>query len=413
MSPKSNDEVALDMTLAAGAPSDASVLPRGASIGRYVVIDRIGEGGMGVVYAAYDPELDRRVAIKLLQASERGDRSTEGRARLLREAQAIARIAHPNVVGVHDVGTFGDGIFVAMEYVEGTTLRAWLAERPRAAREILAMFLQAGRGLAAAHAKGLVHRDFKPDNVIVGNDSRARVLDFGLAQAVAGSEAFAQSRVVPPSAESGPSLSLETPLTQTGVLMGTPLYMAPEQFLGKKTDSRTDQYSFCCALLEALWGEHPIAASANVMVLADHVARGELRAEPLDPEASGAAPSRDRPWHGGRHRGSLRVDRRTARGARAPAASDGVGLDRPRRHRRRDRDGRRGVPGARCGQLCDAGERELAGVWDAARKQAVSQRSRRRPSRTRATRCARRRRRSTRTRRGGSRCTPRRASPRG
>ena len=138
-------------------------LERGATIGRYLVIERLGAGGMGVVYAAYDPELDRKVAVKLLRSEIAGDPEL-GRARLIREAQAMAKLAHPNVVGVHDVGTFGDQVFVAMEFVQGRTLADWQGADDRGWRETFDMFLQAGRGLIAAHAAGIVHRDFKPES---------------------------------------------------------------------------------------------------------------------------------------------------------------------------------------------------------------------------------------------------------
>src|SRR5262249_38146209 len=157
-----------------------ATLATGTKLGRYVVLERLGAGGMGVVYSAYDPELDRSVAVKLLRpdASVRAD----GRTRLLREAQAMAELAHPNGVPVHDVGAFGDQVFVAMELVRGRTLRDWLAAARRRWREVLDVMVQAGRGLAAAHAAGLVHRDFKPENVLIGADGRARVVDFGLAR---------------------------------------------------------------------------------------------------------------------------------------------------------------------------------------------------------------------------------------
>src|SRR4051794_21477045 len=163
------------------APTASLGLERGQTIDRFVVIGLVGRGGMGEVYAAYDPELDRKVAIKLLRA--RGDTS-EGKTRLLREAQAIAKLQHPNVVVVYDVGTFKDSVFIAMEFVEGRTAGGWLLAAPRTRREIMDVYVAAGRGLAAAHAAGLVHRDFKPDNVMVTNDGQVRVMDFGLARQV-------------------------------------------------------------------------------------------------------------------------------------------------------------------------------------------------------------------------------------
>src|SRR5262249_48639064 len=153
---------------------------RGTVFGRYVVLERIGRGGMGVVYAAYDPDLERRIALKLIRTDVGRDPDTL-RARLLAEAQAMARLAEPNVLTVHDVGAVGGHVFIAMELVDGATLSGWLRAAPRGRREILAAFVAAGRGLAAAHEAGLVHRDFKPDNVLVGKDGRVRVTDFGLA----------------------------------------------------------------------------------------------------------------------------------------------------------------------------------------------------------------------------------------
>ena len=150
-----------------------------ARIGRYVVLRRLGHGAMGIVYAAFDDLLDRKVAIKILRDRGEGSRAF---MRVLREAQALARLSHPNVVTVHDVDASAGRVYIAMEFVVGTTLKAWLKERPRRLPETLGVFVQAGRGLAAAHAVGLVHRDFKPENVMVGADDRVRVTDFGLAR---------------------------------------------------------------------------------------------------------------------------------------------------------------------------------------------------------------------------------------
>ncbi len=215
-------------------------------IGRYRVVERLGSGAMGVVYSAVDERLGRKLAIKLLHESFNGDPT--GRARLLREAQAMARLRHENVVLVYDVGTHGDGdeqVFIAMELVEGRTLERWQNEAPRGHEETLARYLQAGRALAAAHRAGVLHRDFKPENVLVDAAGRVRVLDFGLARALAGP------------AEGDPADSLSEPLTRTGSILGTPAYMAPEQLRGEPTDARADQFSFCVALYEALHGERP------------------------------------------------------------------------------------------------------------------------------------------------------------
>src|SRR5882672_11043613 len=171
----------------ASSPPDhgQATLARGASIGRYVVLGLVGRGGMGEVYAAYDHELDRKVAIKLLRVKPgNGVSLAEGRQRTLREAQAIARLSHPNVVVVYDVRTFEDQVFIAMEFVDGNTVTYWLQSKERSFRDIIEVFLAAGRGLQAAHDKELVHRDFKPDNVMVGRDGQVRVMDFGLARQV-------------------------------------------------------------------------------------------------------------------------------------------------------------------------------------------------------------------------------------
>ncbi len=235
----------------------------GATFGRYVILERIGAGGMGVVWKAYDPELDRRVALKLVRLDRGRDAGSEDpthpdepRERLLREAQAMAKLAHPNVIAVHDVGTLGDEVFVAMELVDGPNLNAWLKQRRRPWREILHAFVQAGRGLHAAHAAGLVHRDFKPDNVLVGSDGRVRVTDFGLSRALDQPHA---ERAPGPAPASG---RLFDSLTTTGSVVGTPAFMSPEQHMGRATDPRSDQFSFCVALWEALAGSRPFAAAS-------------------------------------------------------------------------------------------------------------------------------------------------------
>jgi len=226
-------------------------LERGAPLGRYLVLQQVGQGGMGVVYSAYDPELNRKVAVKLLRVRAHGAKPVvNGQARLLREAQAMARVSHPNVIHVYDVGTIRDRVFVAMELVEGVTLKTWLQERKRGWREVMDTFAAAGRGLAAAHAAGLVHRDFKPENVLVGNDGRVRVTDFGLARL---STEESQASLTPNEG----ALLLTSNLTQAGKVVGTPFYMAPEQHRGVAPDARSDQFSFCAALYMALYGKRP------------------------------------------------------------------------------------------------------------------------------------------------------------
>jgi eukaryotic-like serine/threonine-protein kinase len=169
----------------AGARDDEAPLECGTSVGRYVLLQPIGQGGMGIVYGAYDPELDRKVALKVLHRDQsHRDNDTQGALRLVREARAMASSSHPNVVSVHDVGTVRGRVFIAMELVDGQSLTQWLAAQPRPWREVVRVFVEAGRGLAAAHTVGMVHRDFKPDNVLVGKDGRVRVTDFGLAYQV-------------------------------------------------------------------------------------------------------------------------------------------------------------------------------------------------------------------------------------
>jgi tetratricopeptide (TPR) repeat protein/tRNA A-37 threonylcarbamoyl transferase component Bud32 len=263
--------------------SERPHLPRGAAIGRYMVVELVGRGGMGEVYAAYDPKLNRRIALKLLDERATSPRSV---VRFSREAQSIARLSHPNVVAIYDTGTVDDRVFLAMEYVDGQTLAAWLAARPRTWREILDVFSAAGHGLAAAHAAGLVHRDFKPQNVMVGRDGVVRVMDFGLARAIdqdpdAGENA---SAAVP---DLGSTEAAPVPLTRTGELIGTPLYMAPEQFRARRTDARTDQFSFCVALYEALHGTHPFPTAALGELMAA-VTEGRVQA----PATKSAVP----PW---------------------------------------------------------------------------------------------------------------------
>ncbi|EDM77565.1 serine/threonine kinase family protein, partial [Plesiocystis pacifica SIR-1] len=308
-----------------------------AQIGRFVVLQRLGEGGMGVVYAAYDNELDRKLAIKLVRP-ERAAADT--RVRVKREAKAMARLSHPNVVHVYEVGEFEEQIYVAMEFVTGPTLGAWVRglEPPgsppaHSSREprwqtILEVYIQAGRGLEAAHAAGIVHRDFKPENAILGEDGRVRVLDFGIARGTAaparepgphpatasasglGSEPASatsgasssvgsSSGVIVRSGDSAEALPedlhaaglletavatdqtdpLSTPLTMTGAWVGTPAYMSPEQFRGHDIDARSDQFGFAVALYEALYDQRPFAGK-NPTALMNNVVGGKILPAP-------------------------------------------------------------------------------------------------------------------------------------
>lgn len=268
--PPEPEELSQDDT-EASEPLSLGFLPpemlRGSKVGRYVMLDLLGTGAMGVVFAAYDPELDRRVALKLLRERSSDE---ERNARMVREARATARLAHPNVVVVHDVGEFESSVFMAMELVVGGTLGDWLGAGERSRDAILDVFLEAGAGLVAAHAAGLVHRDFKPANVLMGEDNRARVTDFGLARAGDGGETITHEDFVSLSG------SADAAVTRTGALVGTPAYMSPEQFLGRVADAQSDQFSFCVALAEALTGERPFEGR-SLMELQASVCSGTLR----------------------------------------------------------------------------------------------------------------------------------------
>ncbi|MGN6111375.1 MAG: serine/threonine-protein kinase, partial [Kofleriaceae bacterium] len=242
---------------APGALGEPHAFVEGMRVGRYLLLEHLGDGGMGVVHAAWDPELDRRIAIKLLRPELRDTAWAHARARLLREGRAIARLAHPNVVAVHDVGELGGGVFVAMEYVDGGALATW-RDQTRGADEVIAAFAQAARGLAAAHAAGLIHRDVKPANLLIGRDGRVRVVDFGLANAPAVRGAL-------------PAAAGDT--TTTGALLGTPLYMAPEIHAGAIADERSDQYGLALSLYEVLAGVKPFTGSTLDQLAQDKRAR--------------------------------------------------------------------------------------------------------------------------------------------
>ncbi len=224
-------------------------LRRGLQVGRYTLLYPLGEGGMGSVYAAFDPKLDRRVALKFLRTDLLGTGQQAHRQRLVREARALARLSHPNVVSIYDVAETDGSVFLAMELIDGTNARVWRELGNRSQAQILKIYRESLMALMAAHEQGIIHRDFKPDNVMVGADGIARVTDFGLARA-----AMLDVDVLLADAESL-GVNWET-LTQTGLVLGTPRYMAPEQFRGLANEL-TDQFSFCLSMYEALYGHYP------------------------------------------------------------------------------------------------------------------------------------------------------------
>ncbi|MBN1770567.1 MAG: serine/threonine protein kinase, partial [Deltaproteobacteria bacterium] len=285
----------------------------GTKVGRFTILEPLGTGSTGCVFSAYDPELDRKVALKVLRgdypveqrlhlaaaSTVGGDETGESsgaadgpvqarQQRLLREARALAKLSHPNVITAYDVGLHGNDVFIAMQHVDGCTLRRWLETR-RTAPEVLEVLARAGAGLAAAHRAGLVHRDFKPDNVMIGRDDRVYVLDFGLVRD------FTAQDLDPPAVDGTPGPEAVSRLTATGSVIGTPAYMAPEQYLGRPADARSDQFSFCVSLYEALFGQRPFAGATPA----------EIGRKMLDGEAPTIPSHRDVP---------ARVRRAVARG---------------------------------------------------------------------------------------------------
>jgi serine/threonine protein kinase len=259
--PSAVTEAGLAATQAGEAGPASTELVPGASVGKYRLDRVLGAGGMGVVWAAFDPDLERPVAIKVLRSLDSGDTL---RTRLLREARAMARLKHPNVLTVYEVGTDRGRDYIAMELIEGADLDGWLTTKPPRA-DILAALLAAGKGLAAAHDAGLVHRDLKPHNILRGGDGRVYVTDFGLARGqIDDGIEVVQAPLAATALASGAAPRpvdsvLDSPLTQTGMLIGTPAYMAPEQFAGRTPDPRSDQFAFCVTAWEALTGARPFA----------------------------------------------------------------------------------------------------------------------------------------------------------
>jgi tRNA A-37 threonylcarbamoyl transferase component Bud32/tetratricopeptide (TPR) repeat protein len=345
-------------------------LAPGETVGRYVIAHPIGRGGMGTVYLARDPSLDRRVAIKLLRSSALDH---DAQVRLLREAQAMAKVDHPNVIAVYDIGEHDGQVFLALEYVAGGNLRKWLA-RKRSWREIVRVFLAAGRGLAAVHAAGMVHRDFKPDNVLLGEDGSVHVGDFGLVSPATGLGGAA-------SAASLTTSDLDVSLTATGVVVGTPAYMAPEQYLGEPVDARSDQFAFCAALFEALYGVRPFEGE-DINTLSSAILSGTMRTVPRGdvPRALHALVMRGLRRSPGERHASMRAvlaelqriaghRRRTAAAIGGAAGVVALGIVigfvvvRGRRSSAT-------APAAVASPCAGAGQ-ELAGVWDPARRDAA------------------------------------------
>ncbi|MEO8706332.1 MAG: protein kinase [Kofleriaceae bacterium] len=271
-----DDELARTATApASSSQPGAPAIPVDSTLGRYRIERELGAGGMGVVHAAFDPDLERRVALKVLRSD---DGSGDARQRLLREARAMARLAHPNVVTVHEVGSANGRDFVAMELIDGETLADWLRGAKRPEDEIVVAFAAAARGLAAAHAAGIVHRDFKPHNVLRSRTGRIVVTDFGLARDAAdvGADPMAMTMPGTPKAKSGSTASTSSPLsglTATGSVLGTPAYMAPEQWSSGAVTPATDQFAFCVAMWEAFTGERPFR-SPTIEQLKQEIQRG-------------------------------------------------------------------------------------------------------------------------------------------
>jgi eukaryotic-like serine/threonine-protein kinase len=414
------DTLGTDSEMASTAPASRSARPRrsrqlryrrGAAIGRYIVLDTVGAGTMGTVYAAYDPELDRRIAVKLLATSQ--SRSLKARLRLLREARALARLSHPNVIQVYDVGVQNDEVFVAMELIEGESLHAMAHAQPRPAwRSVLRWYIEAGRGLAAAHAVGLIHRDFKPSNVLIGRDGRVRVADFGLAAAVHRdlieqtdlslvsvigdiSAANTLADEVTPgaagldgtdeeetAAEAGTSSAgFDAHITDPGTVMGTPAFMAPEQHSGGDVGPHADQYAFCVALYAGLYGDLPFSAAdaqRPMVELFTQKAREQIAPPPPDTEVPewlrsvvvrGLRAQPDQRWPSmAALIAALEDDpvvrrRRTVRTALAVVALvmlTGLTVF-----------GWLRTPGMQLGAACQDSQRQLEGVWDQGTQQAI------------------------------------------
>ncbi len=272
MADGTDDQLARTATVPGRAASvgDGTLPSAGEALGRYRLERELGAGGMGVVFAAFDSKLERRVALKVLRG---GGAGSDANRRLLNEARAMARLTHSNVVTVHEADSVGGRDYVAMELIDGGTLAEWMRTAPRTPEAIVAAFVAAGRGLAAAHGAGLVHRDFKPHNVLRRSDGRIAVTDFGLAREAGADPMAVTVDLGRATSEGGNTPSALSGLTVTGSLLGTPAYMAPEQWSGGKIGPAADQFAFCVALWEALAGERPYRGD-SFEALKDAIGRG-------------------------------------------------------------------------------------------------------------------------------------------
>lgn len=305
------DRDAPTLTTRLGESGDASAPPApertmpepGIEVGRYEILNRTGKGGMGTVFAARDTKLGRRVALKVLHRYRHSEDAVL--ARLAQEGQALATLAHPNVVTVYDVGEWENTLFLVMEFVEGSTLKGWVPDRDGPVlQQTLRLLIQAAEGLAAAHGAGLIHRDFKPSNVLVGEDGRVRVADFGLARRAKTERSTFIEEVPSGRLEPFPDDPLppteHRDATETGQVTGTPRYMAPEQYEGRRLDPRCDQFAFCVVAYELLCGVHPFEgyAEGDYYMAAKAVVRAAPRRDVpqtvLDALSKGMAPSRPR-----------------------------------------------------------------------------------------------------------------------